>query len=127
MADVAVDARQMKAKRTWLKVGVVGFVMVLLTLLTVALVILDKPHFGRLVNWAFLPVITSGVIVGGLILFVAALMQPERKSWRGITLIVWSLIAVTSPLFGIMFLFPWGLLAASTPMIIWIFRTLFVK
>jgi hypothetical protein len=114
-------------KRTWLRAGVVGFVMVLLTLLTVALVILDKPHFGRLVNWAFLPVITSGVIVGGLILFVAALMQPERKTWRGITLIVWSLIAVTSPLFGIMFLLPWGLLAASTPLIIWIFRTLFVK
>jgi hypothetical protein len=114
-------------KRTWLRVGVVGFVMVLLALLTVALVMFDKPHFGRLVNWAFLPVITSGVIVGGVILFVSALMLPERKTWRGITLIVWALIALTSPLFGITFLFPWGLLAASTPLIIWIFRTLFLQ
>jgi hypothetical protein len=43
---------------------------------------------------------------------------PERASWRGIVLILWAVIALTSPLFGIMFLRPWGILAIRLPLII---------
>jgi len=60
-------------------------------------------------------------------MFIATLFLPERTSWRGIVLLLWSLIAVTSPLFGPLFLVPWGILAVTSPLIIWIFRTLFLK
>ena len=102
-----------------------GLVFALCALLTVLLVMVDKSHFGGLVGWAFLPVITSGVIVGGLMMLVGSLFLPERWSWRGITLIVWALIAATSPLFGYLFLLPWGLLAVSAPLVIWIVAAMF--
>jgi hypothetical protein len=46
------------------------------------------------------------------------LVLPVRKSWRGIALIVWGLVAATSPAFGLMFLVPWGLLAVTLPLVI---------
>jgi hypothetical protein len=106
-------------KRIWLIAIVAGFTAVLLALITVALVIADKPHFGWLVSVGFVTVITSGVIAGALVMLMGSLLLPERRRWEGIVLIVWALIAATSPLFGIMFLLPWGIMALASPIVIW--------
>jgi len=113
--------------RGWLIAATIGVVMVAITLIVSTLITFDKPHFGFLVGTWFLPIITSGVIAGALLLLVAAFALPERKSWRGIVLIIWALIALTSPLFGLLFLLPWALLAVTSPIVIAILRTLFRK
>jgi len=110
--------------RGWLIVVTVGFALVLCAMIVVGLVIADKPHFGWLVGGAFLPVITSGVLAGGIVMLIGGFMLPERKTWRGIVLLLWALIAVTSPAFGIMFLLPWALLAVSVPLVIWLLMTM---
>ena len=107
-----------RPRRVWLKVTTIGCAMVVIAMIVVALVILDKEDFGWLVGSMFLPVIGSGVIIGGLVVIVGAWNLPQRKSWPGITLIVWGLIAVTSPAFGIMFLLPWGALVVLLPVVI---------
>lgn len=110
--------------RRWLILAMAGFSLILLAMTTTALVIADKPRFGWLVGTSFLPAITSGVIVGSILLLVAAWNLPERKSWRGVTLLVWGLIALTSPAFGIMFLLPWGFLVLMLPFVIAAFVSL---
>jgi len=102
------------------KLILTGFALVVCAFVAVLLVIADKPHFGWLVGSGFLPAITIGVILGGLLMLIGALRLPRWKTWRGLTLIVWSIIAMTSPLFGIMFLLPWGILAITAPLVIWI-------
>jgi len=104
--------------------AIAGTGMVVLTLVTVALVILDKPRFGWLVGSMFLPWITSGVMVGSVLLLVGAWKLPERKRWQGVTLLIWALIALTSPGFGIMFLLPWGVLVLMLPFVIAAFVSL---
>ena len=111
--------------RRWLWVAVTGCALVVIALIVSALVIIDKETFGGLVGRYFLHTITSGVVVGAIVMLVGALKLPQRKTWRGITLIVWALIALTSPLFGLMFLLPWGVLALMLPVVIAIFITLF--
>jgi len=113
------------ARRGWLIVATIGVALATLAMLTIALVMLDKTHFGWLVGTWFLEIISSGMIAGGLVLLVGAAFLPERKTWRGILLLVWALVAVTSPAFGLMFLFPWGLLALSLPLIIAILMRFF--
>jgi hypothetical protein len=81
-------------------------------------VLIDKPHFGWLVQSLFLEFISAGVMIGGLLVFIAAWFLPERKSWRGVTLMLWGLIAATSPAFGLMFLLPWGIVAIMLPLVI---------
>jgi len=119
MPSVAVPPR-----RGWLNVAAIGVALSTLAMLTVALTMLDKPHEWLVGAW-FLPIISSGMMVGGLVLIVGALMLPERKTWRGITLILWGLIALTSPGFGWVFLFPWALLALTLPLVIVILRGFF--
>lgn len=114
-----------RPSRTWLKVATIGCAMVVFAMIVVALVILDKEDFGWLVGSMFLPVIASGVIVGGLVVVVGAWNLPQRKSWRGITLLLWGFIAVTSPAFGLMFLLPWGALVVMLPVVIVALSTLF--
>ena len=113
------------SRRRWLYVATVGFAIIALTMVVVALVLVDKKHFGQLVGGSFLGVIICNVIVGGLLLLVATWNLQERRTWRGITLIVWSLIAVTSPGFGYLFLMPWGVLALSLPLVASILFTAF--
>lgn len=110
--------------RRWLIVAMAGFGLAVLAIATTALVIVDKETFGSLVGTGFLPAITSGVIVGSILLLVAVWNLPERKSWRGVTLLVWGLIALTSPAFGIMFLLPWGFLVLMLPFVIAAFVSL---
>ena len=105
-------------RRVWLNLATTGVVLVVIAMAVSALVIVDKPRFGWLVGSAFLPVITSGVIIGGLTVFVSAWMLTQRKTWLGIALILWGLIALTSPAFGFLFLLPWGVLALTLPVII---------
>lgn len=112
------------SRRRWLMLAKVGVGLVVLTLIVVALVIFAKTQFQNLVGPWFLPAVTSGVLLGSILVIVAALALPERKSWRGIFLLVWGLVALTSPAFGIMFLFPWGLLALTLPVVISILITL---
>jgi MFS family permease len=105
-------------RRKWLIAASIGCAMVALAMITATLVISDKAHFGWLVGSMFLPVITSGAIVGAIVLLIATWNLPERKRWQGLTLMLWGLLALTSPAFGIMFLLPWGVLALSLPLVI---------
>jgi polyferredoxin len=107
-----------KPRNLWLNLAIVGVALVIIAMIVVALVIIDKPHFGWLVGSMFLPVITSGVMVGSLILLIAAWKLPERNTWRRHMLLIWALVALTSPAFGMMFLFPWGLLVVALPFVI---------
>ena len=110
--------------RKWLTVVTFGFVAVLLAFVVSTLVVADKAHFSWMVNAWFLPIISSGVIVGGVVMIVGTLMLPARWSWRGIVLMLWGLIALTSPVFGFLFLAPWTVLAVTAPLVIWILLTL---
>ena len=114
-----------RPRRGGLVLVTVGVVLVVIALITAALVLFDKEHFGWMVGGMFLPVMTSGVIVGSLAVIVGALMLPQRKSWRAIVLVVWALIAVTSPLFGFLFLLPWCVLALMLPAVIVALRGLY--
>ncbi len=104
--------------RRWLIVATIGFALASLAMLAIALVMLDKTHFGWMVGTWFLEIISSGMIAVGLVLLAGAAFLPERKTWRGILLLVWGLVAITSPAFGLMFLFPWAVLALSLPLVI---------
>jgi hypothetical protein len=65
----AKEANVRPAKRGWLIVVTAGLIA-------------DKPHFGWLVGRAFLPVITSGVIAGGIMMLSGSFVIPARKTWR---------------------------------------------
>ena len=125
MTESFSPAQPRARRRGWLILAACGVGFMTLAMIVVALVIADKPHFGWLVGSMFVQVITSGVILGGLMVLVAAIMLPERKTWRGIVLILWALIAVTSPLFGFLFLLPWSVLAVMLPLVIVILVRLF--
>jgi MFS family permease len=114
-----------RSRRKWLIVSAVGFAMIIIAMIVVALVLVDKPHFGWLVGSMFAQIISSGVIAGSIVLLAGAWNLPERKSWRGWVLIVWALIGLTSPAFGFLFLAPWGVMVLALPVIVWIFITLF--
>jgi MFS family permease len=114
-----------RPRNTWLIVATIGVSLIVLAMVAIALVMLDKPHFGWMVGTWFLEIISAGMLVGGVVLLVGAAFLPERKTWRGILLLVWGLIAVTSPAFGLMFLLPWGVLALTLPFVIVVLRTLF--
>ena len=101
----------------------VGVMLVMIPMAVVALIMIDKPHFGGLVGTWFLPIITSGVIVGSLVVLVGTWLLHAR-GWRQIVLFAWALVALTSPLFGIMFLLPWGLLVVTLPLIVMILTAL---
>ena len=112
-------------RRRWLLLASAGVAFVILAMIAVALLLYDKPHFGWMMGPAFLGIIASGVIVGGAMVLVAALMLPERWTWRGIVLIAWGLIAAASPIFGYLFLAPWALLAVLLPVVIVILNRLY--
>ena len=124
MSELEHSSAAVLPRRRWLMVAKIGVALVTLAMVVVALVIFAKEQFGELAGSAFLPVITSGVLLGSIMLIVAALNLPERKNWRGIVLLVWGLIGLTSPAFGWLFLFPWGLLALLLPVVISILITL---
>jgi len=119
------SSTSVRPRRGWLIAAAIGVVLVAITLIVSALITFDKPHFGSLAGVWFLPIITGGVFVGALLLLVAAFALPERKSWHGIVLIVWALVALTSPLFGLLFLLPWALLAITLPIVVVVLRALF--
>ena len=106
-------------------VATAGVSLAVLAMLAIALVMFDKTHFGWMVGTWFLEIISAGMIVGGLVLVIGAFCLPERTSWRGILLILWGLGAIASPAFGLLFLLPWGVLALSLPVVVWVLRTLF--
>lgn len=105
-------------RRVWLNLATTGVVLVVIAMVVVALVLIDKPHFGFLVGTTFVQVITSGVMIGAALTLVGVWKLPQRRAWPGIALIVWSLIALTSPAFGFLFLLPWSILALALPVII---------
>jgi len=123
MSEISVVAPA--SRRRWLILAAVGCAAIVLVLLVSALVIVDKKHFGWLVGSAFLGTTVIGAMVGGLLILVAAWNLPERWKWQGILLMVWALIALTSPAFGWLFLMPWGVLLLLLPFVVWAFVTLF--
>ena len=124
MTDLTSQSRP-NVRRGWLVLAIVGCLLAALAMIVVALVIIDKPHFGSLVGPAFLPVITSGLFVGAIMLAIATWNLPVRRNWRGIVLFAWALVALTSPLFGLMFLLPWGALALTLPVVVGILFNLY--
>lgn len=112
----------MNERRGWVILAWVGCIMVLVAVVVVAAVMIDKTHFGWLLKSLFLEFVSAGVMIGGLIVFIAAWFLPERKTWRGIALMLWGLIAVTSPWFGLLFLVPWAVVAVGLPLVIAILR-----
>lgn len=124
-ASITTPSATLAPRRGWLITATIGVALATLAMLTIALVMLDKTHFGWMVGTWFLEIISGGMLAGGFVLMIGAAFLPERKTWRGIVLIVWGLIAFTSPAFGLMFLFPWGLLALSLPLIIAILMRFF--
>jgi hypothetical protein len=102
----------------WLVLTAAGCAFITAAMLVTALVVLDKPHFGWLVGTFFLEIITSGVMVGSVMLLAGAWNLPQRTQWRGIVLLAWGLVALTSPAFGMLFLLPWGLLALTLPVVV---------
>ena len=118
MTEIVNERGSALPRRAWVNAAIAGVVLVVVPMILAALVVWDKPHFGWMVTWMFLPATSIGVILGGLLLIVAGFMLPIRKTWRGIALIVWGLIAVTSPGFGIMILLPWGVLVVTLPLVI---------
>jgi hypothetical protein len=112
-------------RRGWLLLTAAGCGWIVLAMIAVALVLADKPHFGWLVGTWFLPVMTSGVLLGAILLLVGTWNLPDRRGWRSITLFVWGLVALSSPAFGLMFLLPLGALLLSLPLIVSILVTHF--
>ena len=107
--------------RRWLNLAWIGCALVVLPMAVIALTIIDKPLFGRMVGPMFLPAITISIILGGLFVLVAALKLPERKNWRGYVLIIWSIVAIGSPAAGaFLIMLPWGILVLSLPLVVWI-------
>jgi MFS family permease len=107
--------------RRWLVLATIGCALVTCALIAVLLVTFDKTHFGWLVGTWFLEVITSGVLVGAVILLVAAWNLPDR-TWRRWFLLLWSLIAITSPALGLLFILPWAVLFVTLPVVVVILR-----
>jgi hypothetical protein len=122
MSEIALTEPAIRPRRGWLIAAWVGVIMVLIPMLIVAAVLIDKPHFGWMVQSLFLEFVSGGVMAGGLLVLIAAFFLPERKTWRGVTLMLWGLIALTSPGFGLMFLLPWAFVAAGLPLVIAILR-----
>lgn len=119
MSEIAMnEPAAVRPRRGWVIAAWIGVVIVLIPMLVVAAVIIDKPHFGWMVKSLFLEFISAGVMIGGLLVLLAGFFLPDRKTWRGITLMLWGLIALTSPGFGMMFLLPWSLVAAALPLVI---------
>jgi MFS family permease len=111
-------------RRRWLMLAMIGVALVALAMIVVALVIFAKEQFQWLVGSTFLPIIGSGVFAGSALLLVAAWKLPERRNnWRGFVLLIWGLVALTSPAFGLMFLLPWTLLVLTLPVVISILIT----
>ena len=111
--------------RRWLILATIGIALVALTLLVVALVLFDKKHFGWMAGSAFLGITAGGMFLGAILLLIATWMLPIRKNWRGVTLFIFALIALTSPAFGLMFLIPWGVLLLLLPLVIGILVPLY--
>jgi hypothetical protein len=107
-------------RRGWLILAATGVALVTIALAAIALVMLDKPHFGNLVGPSFLPAITIGIFVGAILLAIGAWGLPSQPLWRKIVLLAWAVVALTSPLFGLMFLLPLGVLVLTLPLVAWI-------
>jgi hypothetical protein len=97
--------------------GWAGFGLILLAIFIACLAIFAKEQVGGMVGSFFLPSIVGLMIAGSIALLVALWMLPNRMSGRSIGVAVWALIALTSPLFGMMFLFPWGVLLLTAPLV----------
>ncbi|MBV9497614.1 MAG: hypothetical protein JOZ54_25485 [Acidobacteria bacterium] len=107
-------------KRGWLWVTTLGLVVVILAMIVAMLALFDKPHFESIVGAPFIMALTSGLIIGSLAMFVGSLFLSKPKTWRDWTLLAWSLVGLTSPALGYLFLLPWALMGATLPLVIWI-------
>lgn len=94
----------------------------MLALVTVCLVTFAKDQFSWLTGSGFLMSVVGMVLAGALALIVAALLLPVPKTWRTWVVVLWSVVALTSPLFGWVFLLPWALLLVTAPVIFVILR-----
>jgi hypothetical protein len=111
----------MNAARRWLILAWIGFALVVLPMAVIALEVIDKPDFGRLVGPMFLPTITISIILGGLLVLIAAFKLPDRKNWRGYLLMAWGVIALGSPAAGaFLIMLPWSILVLMLPLVVWI-------
>jgi hypothetical protein len=104
--------------RRWTPLAWIGFALVMVALFTTCLVLVAKDRFDWLVSGSYyLQSIIGLIFVGAIALIVAIALSPYRKTWRGIGVIVWALIALTSPLLGYLFLLPWALMLLTAPLV----------
>jgi hypothetical protein len=109
------------SKRRSILAAFVGVALILLAFLIVALVIWAKPTFGWLVGPPFLPSVVILVVVGALAVLGSLWgLRGSALGWGGWFVGVWALIALASPLAGIMFLGPWAVLLVSAPVVLWL-------
>jgi hypothetical protein len=105
-------------QKRWVIVATAGCAVVFLVLALSLLVLFDKPHFGSLVGSTFLQIIIGSIFLAALAVAVAAVQLRANRTWRWIVLLVWALIALTSPAFGFLFLLPWAVLALMSPLVV---------
>lgn len=102
--------------RPWLFVTTAGFLVIVGVLVTIALVIVDKPRFGWLVGGPFLETVTIAIVTGAAAMGIGAWKSGARSGWRRPMLLAWAVVAAASPAFGpYLFLLPWAALALSSP------------
>ncbi len=107
--------------RKWLVVASTGYALILLALLLVGVALLAKKQFGP----PFLGSVGVLVLAGSVALESAMAALPFPRTWRTWAVILWGFIAMTSPLFGVMFLLPWGFLLLTAPIICSVLLTWF--
>jgi hypothetical protein len=107
-----------QVSRRWLVWALVGAVMVLAALATLALVYFDKPHFGFLVGRYFLEVVSAVIVAGSLMMLVGTWKAAPRRDWAKTVLLLWAVIALVSPATGLFFLFPAFVLVLSLPVML---------
>ena len=110
-------SKQAGRQRGALIVTTIGCVLIVLAMIVMALVLIDKPHFQSLVGPMFLEIMTGGIFVGAILLLIGAWRLPDGKRWHRYVLLVWGIVALTSPAFGILFLLPLGVLVLSLPLV----------
>jgi hypothetical protein len=110
--------------RGWLFVLAFGCVLITLTLIIAALGVSRWSNPGWPSFALFVLVLISGVRAGSIAVLVGAGMLPERKSWRGVVLLAWGLVALAAPPFGIALLLQLSVLGLMLPLVIGIVLSL---
>lgn len=108
------------SNRRLLRLASIGVALILFAFLIVFLVVYAKKQFYWLVGSGFLGSVVGLVVAGAILFLVAVWLLPYRRTPLGWVLLAWGVVALISPLFGMMFLGPWVVLLVTAPGVIWV-------